>query len=232
MRASTGARACMKSKELLLSLVAAQSERQVDRIVQKHPILSRDVNWKPYGNLRNNFGMIHNQQSHPVPALVEKPINSIDAILTKECQLRMVDPESVAAPQSIREAVEKFFGVQGGDFSEVGDARRREVAEQIQIIAEGERSQPNIIVYDNGEGQHPDDFEETFVSLARANKLKIKFVQGKYNMGSTGVLPYCGERKYQLILSRKSPELCGSGQGLFGFTLVRLHLLPWTYGEI
>jgi hypothetical protein len=45
-------------------------------------------------------------------------------------------------------------------------------------------------------------------------------------MGGTGVLAFCGELHYQLILSRKTPELLASAQyDRWGFTLVRLHIV-------
>lgn len=103
------------------------------------------------------------------------------------------------------------------------ETKRREIAESIQIIASGSKAQPNICIYDDGEGQHPTDFENTFLSLNKDNKLKIKFVQGKYNMGSTGAIPNCGEKKYQLIISRKHPQLLEGKEDMYGFSLVRLH---------
>jgi len=213
----------MDNKALLLSLVKAESEEEVQRIINHHPLLSKDEYWKPYGGFRGNFSQIHNQQGNTIPALVEKPINSIDALLMKECQLRGIDPEIGKAPKSIQEAIEKFFGIKGGNFTEISATERRKIAENIQIIAAGSRRTPNIIVYDRGEGQHPKDFENTFVSLNKDNKLKIKFVQGQYNMGGSGVLPNCGENKYQLILSRRHPKLLNGKKDIYGFTLVRLH---------
>lgn len=213
----------MNNKDLLFKLVKADCEEDVDAIINEHPVLSKDENWKPYGGILSNFGTIRNQQANSIPALVEKPINSIDAILIKECKLRGIDPESPKAPGTLQEAVERFLGIPQGDFSEVPTTKRREIAKSIQIIAEGSRSNPNIIIYDSGEGQHPSDFKSTFVSLHKDNKIKIKFVQGKYNMGGSGVLPFCGNRKYQLILSRKHPKLLNGKPDLYGFTLVRLH---------
>lgn len=213
----------MQNKNLLLKLVRTENEKEIEKIINNHPVLSREKNWKPYGGFRGNFSQIHNQQGNTIPALVEKPINSIDALLIKECKLRGIDPESSDAPYSIQEAIEIFFGIKRGDFSEILETERRRIAENIQIIAEGSRQSPNIIIYDAGEGQHPSDFENTFVSLTKDNKLKIKFVQGKYNMGGTGVLPNCGENKYQLILSRKDTRLLNGKPDLYDFTIVRLH---------
>ena len=43
----------------------------------------------------------------------------------------------------------------------------------------------------NTEGQKPEDFPKTFLSLSEKNKEGIPFVQGKFNMGSTGSLRFC-----------------------------------------
>lgn len=53
-----------------------------------------------------------------------------------------------------------------------------------------------MIIYDNGEGQHPKDFESTFLSLVKGNKINIQFVQGKYNMGGSGALVFCGKKDF------------------------------------
>ncbi len=99
---------------------------------------------------------------------------------------------------------------------------RSEVAEDIQILADPNSPKMNtsIIVYDNGEGQHPQEFPNTFLSLLRKNKNEIKFVQGKYNMGGAGAIVYCGENRYQLVASKRYDNT-----GNFGFTLVRMHPL-------
>lgn len=213
------------SKKLLMQLVSAQSENEVRKIIDSDPLLANEETWKPYGGYESNFNTINNQAKNSVAALAEKPINSIDALLLKECKLRGIDPQSKQAPKSMKEAVEVFYGIKSSDFSDHADKERRRIAESIRLIAEGDKKRPNIIIADAGEGQHPSDFENTFLSLHRGNKNKIPFVQGKYNMGGSGVLPNCGEYNYQLILSRKTPALLGKGQkDKWGFTLVRLHL--------
>ena len=217
------------SRKLLMQLVSARSENEVRKIIDSDPLSGNEENWKPYGGYESNFNTINNQAKNSVAALAEKPINSIDALLLKECKLRGIDPESKQALKSMKEAIEFFFGIKSGDFSDLADKERRRLAGNIQIIAEGDKKRPNLIIADKGEGQHPDDFENTFLSLHRGNKNKILFVQGKYNMGGSGVLPNCGEYNYQLILSRKTPELLKKGQkDTWGFTLVRLHLATST----
>jgi hypothetical protein len=75
---------------------------------------------------------------------------------------------------------------------------------------------PCYTFVDNGEGQNADNFPNTFLSLSSGTKRDIPFVQGKYNMGSSGVLSYCGQRKFKLIVSRRF-----DGHGQWGFTLLR-----------
>ena len=126
------------------------------------------------------FGIVRNQQSNPIAALVEKVTNSIEAILTKKCLEKKIQPDSIDAPQSMEEAVHLFYpDYKNWDLREY----RRKQAEDIQIIADGPTRDTSVIIYDNGEGQHPKDFESTFLSLVKGNKINIQFVQGKYNMG-------------------------------------------------
>ena len=207
----------MDPRSLFIQLFKARTEKEVDQIIAEELTLQHPMSWKPYGQIESNFGVVENQQASPIPALVEKVINSIDAILTRECLERKVDPKSQDAPRSIAMAIDDFFPeARNWDLPK----RRQEQSERIQIIADGPRMETSLIIYDDGEGQHPHDFEDTFLSLLRGNKNEIHFVQGKYNMGGAGAIPFCGKKRYQLIGSRRWDE-----SGDFGFTLVRRHPL-------
>ncbi|MCK4764942.1 MAG: hypothetical protein KAW12_22270 [Candidatus Aminicenantes bacterium] len=112
-------------------------------------------------------------------------------------------------------AVERFFpDHKNWDLS----AYRKDQAENIQVIADGPRMNTSLTIYDDGEGQHPEDFESTFLSLLKGNKNDIHFVQGKYNMGGSGATVFCGKKRYQLVASKRY-----DGTGKFGFTLMRRH---------
>jgi len=209
-----------KNKDLLLKLAKAENEDEVESILKEE--YAKSLNWYPFNGDSSNFATINNQQTDSIAALAEKPINSIDAVLTKECLLKGVNPAGESAPRGMYEAVESFFSVKEGDISNLGTRERRELADNILIIADGEKERPNITIVDFGEGQNPEDFKNTLLSLHRKNKARIPFVQGKYGMGGTGVLPFCGSKKYQLILSRRHPKLLKKGQrDLWGFSLVR-----------
>ncbi|MBI2598755.1 hypothetical protein HYW40_00835 [Candidatus Curtissbacteria bacterium] len=206
-------------------LLEAETDLEITNIIKKDHVLSNPNNWEPYGGIenKNNLGTINNQQQNPVAALCEKLLNSIDALLIKECYLKGIIPESKDAPNTMMKAVELFFGVPNGDFSEVMESKRRALAKNIIVLASGLTNKPSISILDTGEGQNYDGFKDTFLSLHKDNKVKIKFVQGKFNMGSTGVLRFCGDNHYQLILSRKHPKLLKNNQkDEWGFTIVRL----------
>ena len=94
-----------------------------------------------------------------------------------------------------------------GELQNIGSRERTELASRVQLIAVGSKETPNYLIIDKGEGQAPHDFPETFLSIAKSNKLRIHFVQGKYNAGGTGALRFCGHENYQLIVSRRALNL-------------------------
>ncbi|CAM1365848.1 conserved hypothetical protein [Tenacibaculum litoreum] len=212
-------------ENLFWKIYNANSEEELAKIIESEPIFKDRKNWRPYGGIEGNFGTFEAQQNNAIPALVEKITNSIDATLIKECRSLKIDPKSKDAPKTMNEAVEKFYGVPNGEISELGNIKRRELAENIQIIATGGKRQPCITIYDSGEGQIPSEFHNTFLSLHKGNKANIHFVQGKYNMGSTGAVVFCGEKKHQLIASKRNKVINGNKNPEFGFTIVRRHPL-------
>lgn len=207
-------------EKLFWQIFLAKDEEELHEIIQFHSDVFADSNWKALGDNFSNYGIVKNQQSNPIAALIEKATNSIDAILTKRCKELGINPESAEAPQTMDEAILKFFPNNNWDIPTF----RRKQAEEIQIIADGKGPRTkaqyptSVIIYDNGEGQHPQDFPKTFLSLVSGNKNKVQFVQGKYNMGGSGAIVFCGKKRYQLIGSRKYDK-----SDDFGFTLVREH---------
>lgn len=204
-------------EELFYQIFSAKSEEEVDKLVHQRQEVFDSKNWKPLGQNPSNYGVIENQQSNPIAALIEKITNSLDAILTRKCIEAGIDPKSSSAPRSMEDAVKLFF--KDSSSWDLPTFRRAQ-SEELQIIADGPKLAPSLVIYDNGEGQHPEDFESSFLSLLRGNKNEIHFVQGKYNMGGSGAIVFCGKKSYQLIGSRKFDK-----KGKFGFTLIREHPL-------
>ena len=119
-------------------------------------------------------------------------------------------------------AVRKWFG----DLSEKTPQEIRTIAEEnLVLYATGSKSRPCLSIYDAGEGQLPENFPSTFCSLIYGSdegsyKGAVPFVQGRFNMGGTGVLPFCGdERKMQLIVSRVPSDVVKAPHE-WGYTVV------------
>ncbi|HEX5002405.1 MAG TPA: hypothetical protein VFW78_07900 [Bacteroidia bacterium] len=203
----------MQLRKIFEQLYFAQTEESVDEIIESNPDIFKNDNWTPFGGDEKLFGIVRGQQSNPIAALVEKVTNSIDALLMRKCIELGINPTSADAPHTMEQAINKFFP----DHTQWDlQSFRRKQAEEIQIVADGPTRNTSVIIYDNGEGQHPQDFENTFLSLVRGNKINIHFVQGKYNMGGSGALVFCGKKRYQLIGSKRFDNT-----GKFGFTLCR-----------
>src|SRR5262249_14036132 len=135
----------------------------------------------------------------------EKFTNGVDAILLRSCKASGIDPRGPDAPGGMADAVRTWFG----DLSDKDAPEIRPLAEtNLVLYATGSKARPCISFYDAGEGQLAEDFPKTFCSLIYGTddgsyKGAIPFVQGRFNMGGTGVLPFCSEeRKLQLIVSR------------------------------
>ena len=212
------------AQRVCMDLLLADNEGQVLEILNRHG-LDADCHWQPLGGIENNLSIAGNQQSCATAALVEKLVNSIDSLLILECLLRGTDVESRTAPPSMIEASAAFFGIPDGNIARLDPPHRARLAELVQLVATGSKQEPCLTIIDQGEGQRPCDFRDTFCSLVRSNKLRVPFVQGKYNMGGCGVLPFCGRRNIQLIVSRRHPRLVAGQHGRenvgWGWTLVR-----------
>ncbi|MBN1547370.1 MAG: hypothetical protein JW902_11995 [Syntrophaceae bacterium] len=197
----------MNKKRLCLALVQCETEQEVIYILSQANLWDSDSHWRFFGDNENNFGTIGNQQSLPECALVEKIINSVDAILMKDCQLRGIEPESPNAPRSIQEALQDFYKIHNGNLISITAQERTELAKNICFVATGSNRHPNYTIIDKGEGQTPSSLPNTILSLAKSNKVRIPFVQGKFNMGGTGVFQFCGTHNIQVIVTRRHPEI-------------------------
>jgi hypothetical protein len=216
----------------------ADSENAVIDILSQAGYWHNAAAWRLYGDIESNYSTIGNQQSRPDAALVEKLVNSVDARLMNECLVRGIDPEGTQAPQTIQRAVALFFdegarpdSPTAGRIREWPEAKRTEVARGITLSATGAKpgdGKPCFTISDSGEGQSSAAVPLTLLSLptGKSNKVRIPFVQGKFNMGSTGVLKFCGHNNLQLILTRRNPAIVKRTTGNdsdsdWSFTIVR-----------
>lgn len=232
-----------QSKDLCLALLHAENEQEVIDILEKHGLWEDSACWRYYGDNELNWSQAGGQQGRADFALNEKVINSIDAVLTRECLLAGIDPQSAGAPQSIREAVAKFIEkaekltTSAGRVEDWTTEFRRQVAENISVFAtepKGQKSglKPSINIADLGEGHTPEAFPVTLVSLGKKNKASVQFVQGKFCQGGSGAIRHCGDKKLQLVISKRHTHLVASSSlvpsypqhdtdDCWGFTVVR-----------
>ena len=212
------------SETLCLNLLNCHSEKEVELLIRNTPAM-RDGIWKPLDQRETNFNVTSNQASDGGKALTELMTNMVDAVLLRYAHEKNIDPKSDSAPRTMYSAVETLISIKhlrGGRLVDADDesALRSFALDHLIIGVTGgikkDEGLPCFTFIDNGEGQHPDHFENTFLSLSAGNKKDIPFVQGKYNMGSSGVLGYCGRLWYKLIISRRHDR-----SGEWGWTLVR-----------
>lgn len=208
-----------KQGNLGIRLLRAESAAEVRDIIAGDKSLSNPDNWAPVDGRVTNSNVVNNQSTNGGKAATELITNMVDAMLTKRCLEENIDPKGAEAPTSMYEAVDKFIRpLNGGRIIDADPKWKREYAREnliIGISAKSRNATPCYTFADNGEGQYPRMFHNTFLSLSEQNKSKIPFVQGKYNMGSSGVLSFC-EDWLKLIVSRRYDKKEG-----WGWTLIR-----------
>lgn len=214
----------MKSMKICLNLLDAESEAEALAILVKVPEVADPKNWCPLDRRETNFNVTSNQASDGGKALTELMTNMVDAVLMRAAKDHGVVATAKTAPKTMYDAVDRFIkNLRGGKLVNLDyrDPWLKDFAQKNLVIGiTGARSKaaglPCYTFVDNGEGQHPTDFEETFLSLSAGTKKSIPFVQGKFNMGSSGVLGYCGRHWLKLIVSRRF-----DGTGQWGWTIMR-----------
>jgi hypothetical protein len=227
-------------KRFALSLLRANSENEVIAILKKAGHWNDRRCWRLYADKEGNFAQAGNQQSLPEAAFVEKIVNCVDSRLMNECLLAGIDLESEAAPTSVRDAVAMFFENRRATDNEAGTlinwqkTKRTDESRFITVAATGDKPTRGskskkmcLTIVDQGEGQSAARLPRTILSLNAKNKQQIRFVQGKFNMGGSGALRFCGEDGIQLVISRRNPVLAAKERNSdstiyqWGVTVVR-----------
>lgn len=114
----------MSARGLCLKLAKAEDENEVIEILKQAGYWDEPGVWADYGGNENNWSTINNQADSSDSALVEKIVNSIDAMLMYRCLEEGIDPQGQSSPQSIKSAVEGFYQVPGGAIESVLRPRR------------------------------------------------------------------------------------------------------------
>lgn len=214
-----------QNKNLCLKLLKCESEESVIKILKERGYWNNPEFWKTYGDgVDSNFGQISGQQTQADLSLVEKIINSVDAVLMNECLIKNINPEGDQAPKSIAAALKEWFSVHDGKLRNLTTKQLQDLSDKIHLVASGDKKNPCFSIIDKGEGQTPYKIEKTILSLGKIRKAKIPFVQGKYNMGGAAAMVFAGNDNLQLVISKRNQELKKHDDDSFekwGFTIVR-----------
>lgn len=211
------------SYETCMKLLRAESEEEVLKIIENTPEMKNPDNWRPLDGRDTNFNTTSNQSSDGAKALTELMTNMVDAVLMKRAFEEGIDPKGKDAPKTMSEAARKLCACPDSNLANLGtkDPWVRTFEEKLIVALsdskEISKGRPCFTFIDSGEGQTPQDFPNTFLSLKEKNKSQIPFVQGKYHMGSSGVHEYSGEHWFKLIISRRYDK-----KSDWGWTLIRL----------
>lgn len=173
------------------------------------------MTWLPLGwpGIENNVHTVE-VASDAALALVERPTNSIDAMLDLKARVKA---ETARPPH---EAAKKWWGVPDDGLSGMEDKDRRQLADHIRVtmLESDVTLKPTITVEDQGTGQHPDDFPKTHLSLLGSNKKTSTHVMGVYNAGGAASYKFT---KAAIIVSRLAPELLNGRADEIGVSVVR-----------
>src|SRR3990167_11150362 len=141
----------LNNKDMFLKLLSIASSDEIASLIENDDFFKpENCDWKPYGGRENNAGQIEGQMKSSSNALVEKLINSIDALLMRRCyEVEGAAPDSKdpKLPISLSEAINKYFGSE----DEINKKRSDWAKHHLVVLAEGDKKKPTLTVIDRGE---------------------------------------------------------------------------------
>jgi hypothetical protein len=173
--------------------------------------------WKPIGGKENNIHTVE-VSSNSGLALIERPTNSIDAMLDLA---HLLKGEKADSPL---EAAERWYNVPQDGLSKMDLKESRNISKNIAIrmMDSDSPSCPTVQIQDKGTGQHPDKWHMTLLSLHESNKTSSKHLMGQYNSGGAASYKFS---QYTVVISRRSPELLEGREDEIGVSIVRYNEL-------
>lgn len=187
-------------------------QERIDFFLAHCARIGQRVRWVPVGgwDRTSNAGVIE-MSSCPISALTEVVINSMDAHIELAVQQALARGE--AAPQSMKEARERFFP-QFKTIPETRETGRVWSPKNLWIHTYPIKDHSTTIldVRDTGIGIAPDDFAHTILSLNQSNKVGKPYLVGKFGQGGSTRFRFSA---ITILVSRKY------GEDEVGFTFVR-----------
>ncbi len=156
----------MPTENTGLRLLYANTEQEVTDIIDAD-VEMRDLgNWSQLAGRTGTFGTVAGQSSTGEKAATELITNMVDAVLTRHCLQKGIDPTSKDAPQDMYEAVHKFLGIIGGKIIDEDDKPLKRYAYKnlvIGVTGKQQGTKPCYTFCDSGEGQAPCPFGTNMV---------------------------------------------------------------------
>ncbi|MFH1221877.1 MAG: ATP-binding protein [Candidatus Micrarchaeota archaeon] len=219
-------------ESLVARLLSIKSEKEIVEFLKEIDVAdpsedprNKKYIWKPVGDSFSNAANIHTTNVTIAP-IIERITNGIDASLElKEYLSNNGKPLPLEMlPFSPRKAAEKWYGISGGDTAiysrTLSNKAKNDLAKEVTAVqlhdSEDPRN-PTIVIRDNGIGQAPDDFETTFLSLGKSNKLSKPHLLGTYGHGGSSTFRFSN---YSIIISRRHPNTTRNEDSI-GWTVVR-----------
>jgi len=179
-----------------------------------------DFKWKPIGDSLSNAANIETNTSS-ISCLIERITNAFDANI--DLQVSLKNKKGIL-PASPRKAVEHYFNIPGGDLGKYGVElsveERSKLASltKVEFYDSGEEQNPTISIRDFGTGQHPSEFQDTFLKLGSSNKISSPHLHGTYGHGGSSTYRFL---EYSTIISRQDKSLLNGKPDLIGWTIIR-----------
>lgn len=201
------------SKELAELIFAATSDDDVTEWLARASIEAGGLTRTSLGGIDNNPHTVE-VASDPALALVEIPVNSIDALLDLAARER---GEQAPTPH---EAARRWFDVPAAGLGALSTTARAALGERLRLTVResGDARRPTIEVQEQGTGQHPDDWSGTLLSLLASNKKTKGHQMGVYNAGGSASCRYA---RSKVVVSRLAPSLLDGRSDRVGVSVIR-----------
>jgi uncharacterized protein YjbJ (UPF0337 family) len=166
------------------------------------------VEWKFFGNDPGNASSVTSTNKVALLALIEKIINSQDAVMMKYCLQEGIDPTSKYAPQSVTEAMQRYFGA--SDWADLTEEKIKSIQETLVVMENAKINEkspnPTMSLLDNGCGVAHCDFEDTFLSTGDSIKDDKPFLSGQFSRGGISSFNFGEGHSINTIMSKPAPS--------------------------
>lgn len=180
---------------LLSATKAGDMSVVVDRLVDNH-----GGSWRLLGDDDYNSSTVGTASS-TIASWTERLTNAIDARLEDVAEQDMATASSSESP---RVFVERKFGIKGGYLTNIDEASRNKVLEEVGIrttLWDGDlQDTPTIDIRDTGTGISREEMPKSILSLHKGNKIRKWYLMGRYGQGGSTTFRFCD---YTLIVSRR-----------------------------